>query len=569
MTIRGIAVSAGIAFGQAKVLRTQESKLDYHLLPPDQLSREQQRLNRALKALIKQSQSSADKLDPDSENYQLIQADLMLLEDEELLAELSDTIGQRQFSAALAVEHTFAKQAQAMQEIDSPYMARRAEDVLSLGQRLIRILLTGHCDNLSRLPENAIVLAKDITPAEFATLPLERVSALVLQTGGVTSHTAILARSAGIPTLMSCPWQTLEVTDGQALAVDAINGELYLAPKPEQIEYLAAQKQQADERKSALQALKGNVTQTADGRPIPLLANVGCISEVNHLADVGAEGVGLFRTEFMFMNNHELPDENRQYQLYCDALQLLDGKPLTIRSMDIGADKEVPALAMTAEENPALGLRGVRYTLAHPELFAAQLRAILRAANHGPIRLMFPMVNQVEELEAILTLLEQCKQALVEAEKGYGELEIGIVVETPAAVFNLESMLPLLDFVSIGTNDLTQYTMAADRSNPLLIDQYPVLSPAIIRLIAQTIECAKAANVRVSMCGELASNPKAAALLVGLGLDEFSVNLASLLEVKEELSRWSHQDCVTLAQKALQISRIDALNQLLTHCHSS
>ncbi|MFV7771097.1 phosphoenolpyruvate--protein phosphotransferase [Shewanella marisflavi] len=569
MTIRGIAVSAGIAFGQAKVLRTQESKLDYHLLPPDQLSREQQRLNRALKALIKQSQSSADKLDPDSENYQLIQADLMLLEDEELLAELSDTIGQRQFSAALAVEHTFAKQVQAMQEIDSPYMARRAEDVLSLGQRLIRILLTGHCDNLSRLPENAIVLAKDITPAEFATLPLERVSALVLQTGGVTSHTAILARSAGIPTLMSCHWQTLEVTDGQALAVDAINGELYLAPKPEQIEYLAAQKQQADERKSALQALKGNVTQTADGRPIPLLANVGCISEVNHLADVGAEGVGLFRTEFMFMNNHELPDENRQYQLYCDALQLLDGKPLTIRSMDIGADKEVPALAMTAEENPALGLRGVRYTLAHPELFAAQLRAILRAANHGPIRLMFPMVNQVEELEAILTLLEQCKRALVEAEKGYGELEIGIVVETPAAVFNLESMLPMLDFVSIGTNDLTQYTMAADRSNPLLIDQYPVLSPAIIRLIAQTIECAKAANVRVSMCGELASNPKAAALLVGLGLDEFSVNLASLLEVKEELSRWSHQDCVTLAQKALQISRIDALNQLLTHCHSS
>lgn len=208
MTMRGIAVSAGIAFGQAKVLRTYESKLDYHLLPPSQLAREQQRLNRALKTLIKQSQACAAKLDPESDNYQLIEADLLLLEDEELLAELSDTIGKRQFSAALAVEHSFAKQAQAMQEADSPYLARRAEDVLSLGQRLIRTLLTGHCDNLSRLPENAIVLAKDITPAEFATLPLERVSALVLQTGGVTSHTAILARSAGIPTLMSCPWQT-------------------------------------------------------------------------------------------------------------------------------------------------------------------------------------------------------------------------------------------------------------------------------------------------------------------------------------------------------------------------
>ncbi|QYJ88248.1 phosphoenolpyruvate--protein phosphotransferase [Shewanella halotolerans] len=568
MTMRGIAVSAGIAFGQAKVLRTYESKLDYHLLPPSQLAREQQRLNRALKTLIKQSQACAAKLDPESDNYQLIEADLLLLEDEELLAELSDTIGKRQFSAALAVEHSFAKQAQAMQEADSPYLARRAEDVLSLGQRLIRTLLTGHCDNLSRLPENAIVLAKDITPAEFATLPLERISALVLQTGGVTSHTAILARSAGIPTLMSCPWQTLEVIDGMTLAVDAINGELYLEPDETQISALDAQKQQADERKSALLALKGTVTQTKDGRSIPLLANVGCISEINHLADVGAEGVGLFRTEFLFMNNHELPDENRQYQLYCDALQLLDGKPLTIRSMDLGADKEVPALAMDSEENPALGLRGVRYTLAHPKLFSAQLRAILRAANHGPIRLMFPMVNQVEELEAVLALLEQCKQELVEAEKGFGELELGIVVETPAAVFNLASMLPLLDFVSIGTNDLTQYTMAADRANPLLIDQYPVLSPVIIRLISQIIDQAKAAKVRVSMCGELASNPSATALLIGLGLEEFSVNLASLLEVKQALSRWSYPDCVELAHKALQISRIDALNQLLTHCHS-
>ncbi|MCG9757432.1 phosphoenolpyruvate--protein phosphotransferase [Shewanella insulae] len=568
MTIRGIAVSAGIAFGQAKVLRTYESKLDYHLLPPAQLAREQQRLNRALKTLVKQSQACAAKLDPESDNYQLIEADLLLLEDEELLAELSDTIGKRQFSAALAVEHSFAKQAQAMQEADSPYLARRAEDVLSLGQRLIRTLLTGHCDNLSRLPENAIVLAKDITPAEFATLPLERVSALVLQTGGVTSHTAILARSAGIPTLMSCPWQTLEVTDGMALAVDAINGELYVEPDKAQISDLNARKQQADERKAALQALKGTVTQTKDGRTIPLLANVGCISEINHLADVGAEGVGLFRTEFLFMNNHELPDENRQYQLYCDALQLLDGKPLTIRSMDLGADKEVPALAMDSEENPALGLRGVRYTLAHPKLFSAQLRAILRAANHGPIRLMFPMVNQIEELEAVLTLLEQCKQELMEEEKGFGELELGIVVETPAAVFNLDSMLPLLDFVSIGTNDLTQYTMAADRANPLLIDQYPVLSPVIIRLIAQIIEQAKAAKVRVSMCGELASNPGAAPLLVGLGLEEFSVNLASLLEVKQALSRWSYPDCVELARKALQVSRIDALNHLLTHCHS-
>ncbi|WP_110457933.1 phosphoenolpyruvate--protein phosphotransferase [Shewanella algidipiscicola] len=568
MRIKGIAVAGGIAFGQAIVVTPYHSQLDYHLIPPAQLGIEQARLDKALASLIQQIKHSAQHLDPNSEHYQLIEADLLLLEDADLQAELRAAITEQQFSAALAVEHTFAKQAQALQAMDSPYLASRSDDILALGQRVITTLLTGKCSTLTELPRNSIVIAKDITPAEFALLPLENLAGLVLQTGGITSHSAILARSFDIPTLVGCECNLNDIVDGTPVAIDTLNGLLFIDPDAEQVARLTLAQQQTLLRKTELLKFKDHPTQTSDGHPIALLANVGCISEINHLSSVGGEGVGLFRTEFMLMNRQQLPDEQQQYQLYCDALQLLNGRILTIRTIDIGADKEVPALAMPVEENPALGLRGVRYTLAHPQLFCVQLKAILRAANQGPIRLMFPMVNQVEELETILALIEQCKAELIEQEKGYGPLSMGIVVETPAAVLNLASMLPLLDFISIGTNDLTQYTMAADRGNPELIKRYPVLSPALIKLISQTINQAHAAKVTVSLCGELASNPRATALLVGLGIDELSVSVAALLEIKQELSRWTYIECVELAQHAKVISRIETLNELLTCCHS-
>jgi phosphotransferase system enzyme I (PtsI) len=265
----------------------------------------------------------------------------------------------------------------------------------------------------------------------------------------------------------------------------------------------------------------------------------------------------------MLMNVSTLPDEKAQYSLYCEALHALGGKTFTIRTLDIGADKELPCLRQETEDNPALGLRGIRYTLAHPELFKTQLRAILRAANHGPIRLMFPMVNQVEELDEIFALIAQCQDALEEEEKGYGELSYGIVVETPAAVFNLGAMLPRLDFVSIGTNDLTQYAMAADRTNPQLTRDYPSLSPAILALINMTIIQAKAAKVKVSLCGELASSPQIAPLLMGMGLDELSVNLSSLLEVKAAICQGRFEQFTTLAHKALQQERIANLQQCM------
>lgn len=564
MSITGIIVSSGIAFGKALQLNHSENHLDYRPIPRAKIPQQQTRFLKALQVLKQQLSLSQAKLRPESENYQLIDADLLLLDDDELIAQVKDAIGTLQLSASVAVERIFAHQANELESLEDPYLANRAQDVRCLGQRIVSAINGRLGQGLMQLSEATILLAQDLTPAEFALLPKEHLSAIVLKTGGLTSHTAILARAAGIPAIFSCQFDTQLIPNGTPLVLDALTGELYVNPEPEQQARLTATLNHEQARRQALQAYRDVSAQTQDGHRISLMANVGNLNEIFHVKDEGADGVGLFRTEFMLMHTSTLPDEKAQYNLYCEALHALDGKPFTIRTLDIGADKELPCLYQEKEDNPALGQRGVRYTLAHPELFNTQLRAVLRAANHGPIRLMFPMVNQVEELDAIFALIKDCQDALEEEEKGYGELSYGIVVETPAAVLNLASMLPRLDFVSIGTNDLTQYTMAADRTNPQLTRDYPSLSPAILRLITMTITQAKAAGVSVSLCGELASSPQMAPLLVGMGLDELSVNLSSLLDVKAAICQGNLTTFSALAHAALQLNRISDLQQCIT-----
>ncbi|MGS0681994.1 phosphoenolpyruvate--protein phosphotransferase [Shewanella sp. 125m-7] len=559
MSITGIAVSSGIAFGQALHLNLHHEKIDYRLIPKAQIAIELQKLRHAFALQRLYLNQSLEKLQPDSSHFELIEADLLILDDEDLLAQIEHTISRLQISAAAAIERVFEQQASELALLDDPYLANRALDVSCLGRRLIARLNGAQHLDLSQLTQDTIVFSQDLTPAEFAMLPLEHITGIVLNTGGITSHTAILTRSAGLPALLSCQYDHTQIKNGTQVVLNAIEGELIIEPDPQQHAYLTVLKQQEFERKQQLLTLKDLPTETLDGHNISLLANVGNLNEISHLADVGAEGIGLFRTEFMLMNTSKLPDEKIQYQFYSDALHLMDGKTFTLRTLDVGADKELSCLEPINEDNPALGLRGVRYSLAHPQLFKTQLSAILRAANHGSVRLMFPMINQIEELEQLLGYVEECKERLVEEEKGFGELSYGIVVETPAAVLNLESMLPLLDFVSIGTNDLTQYTMAADRTNPLLTKQYPSLSPAVLQLIQATIDIAHKNDITVSLCGELASDPKVAPLLVGMGIDELSVNLNSLLEVKSAIRDISYQTCLILAEQALKIKRIEEL----------
>lgn len=465
----------------------------------------------------------------------------------------------------MAVDRIFNQHAVEMSALDDPYLANRSIDIICLAKRLTSAL-HGHLQwDLSALTEDTILLADDLTPAEFAILPLTHITGLILESGGLTSHTAILARAAGIPALLNYQFsQTKDVIeDGAQLVLDGMSGELHVAPSTEVFEQLKQKQQQEVVRRQALMIYKDRPSQTRDGHQVTLLANVGNLSEISHITDVGAQGIGLFRTEFLLMNAKALPDEQQQYKLYSDALQSLQGEVLTIRTFDIGADKEIPCLPQTNEDNPALGIRGIRYSLAHPATFITQIKAILRAANHGQVRLMFPMVSQVEELDAAFLLIERAKQELNQQEKGFGTLSYGIVVETPAAVFNLPSMLPMLDFVSIGTNDLTQYTLAADRTNPNLAKQYPPLSPAVIQLISMTVSHCKQAQVKVSLCGELGSDPQVLPLLVGLGLDELSINPANLLDVKVALIEGNYSHFVHHAQHITQLTRITDIRKAI------
>lgn len=564
MSITGIIVSSGIAFGQALHLNHTESHLDYRPIPLSQIPLQQTKFIKALQALQQQLSHSQSKLDPKSENFQLIEADLLLLKDEELLVQVKEVIRTLQLSASVAVERIFAHQANELESLDDPYLANRAHDVRCLGQRLIATINGRLEQKLEKLTAPTILLAQDLTPAEFALLPKEYICGIVLKTGGLTCHTAILAKAAGIPAVLSCQFDADFIPNGTPLVLDALNGELCVNPNPEQQARLTVTFHHEQARRAALQTYRDVPVMTRDGHPVHLLANVGNLNDITHVSDVGADGIGLFRTEFMLMNVNTIPDEKAQYSIYCEALHALGGKTFTIRTLDIGADKELPCLSQNIEDNPALGLRGIRYTLAHPELFKTQIRAILRAANHGPIRLMFPMVNQVEELDQIFQLITECQDALRKEEKAYGKLSYGIVVETPAAVLNLASMLPRLDFVSIGTNDLTQYTMAADRTNPQLTRDYPSLSPAILTLINMTINQAKNAGIKVSLCGELGSSPTMLPLLLGMGLDELSVNLSSLLEVKAAICQGHFEQFTKLAHTALQQNRITDLQRCIT-----
>ncbi|WP_372870894.1 phosphoenolpyruvate--protein phosphotransferase [Shewanella sp.] len=559
MQVNGIAIKPGVTFGEALHLNHSHKPLDYRMLPIKRVPQQVKRLDDGLARLKEQLQTSLNALSVESDTHALVEADLMYLDDPELRNHIVDTITQLQFSACVSIERVFAHQASELEALEDPYLAQRAEDVRILGKRLIQAVFGKSGAEPGKLTTPTILLAEDITPAEFATLPLENVAGIVLKTGGLTSHTAILARAAGVPALLSTPYGELGIVNGDTLVIDGDSGTLVKNPTNDARVELELRAKESAAAREKLNAFRDRAAMTADGHEVSLLANVGNLNDIVQVAGLGADGIGLLRTEFLLMHSLTLPDERSQYQLYCDALHALEGRVLTIRTLDIGADKELPCLCLQKEENPALGMRGIRYTLANPDLLKTQLRAVLRAANKGHIRLMFPMVTQVEELDAVIALLEECRCELDNEEKGFGDISLGIVVETPAAVLNLPAMLPLLDFVSIGTNDLTQYAMAADRGNPCLAKDYPALSPAVLRLISMTLQSARSQDVKVSLCGEMGSDPKLVPLLLGLGFDEISVNVGSVLEIKATICSQDIQRCIQLAGQALMADRLAEL----------
>lgn len=587
----GCGISGGIAFGQAIFLppissstsSASASASDSSYAAPhssdtalhatsqaenqNTTPHQQQAFTQALLLLtdlLRQQLAQSDN----ATHAELIEAELLLLEDEEFIQAVMQSIAQLHLSADRAIERVIRQHADELAALGDNYLAARAEDLISLGERLKRVLQDGITSPFANLPKGCILLADSLTPAEFSALPLENIQALVLRRGTLTCHTAILARSANLPALLGCDFNQANISPHTPLVLDATEQCLYINPDAVLADNLKQKQQQLAHYQQALTRFCDQPLATQDGQRAQLLGNIASGADISTLQQLGMDGVGLLRTELMLLNAPTLDDEELQYRLYCDCLRQLNGQTFTVRTLDIGADKVLACLPATDEINPALGVRGIRYSLAHPATLIPQLRALLRAANQGPLRLMVPMLNQPEEWQAFTALLQLCRDDLTESEQGYGPLSLGIVIETPAAALNLAAMLPQLDFISIGTNDLTQHTMAADRSNTSLSQQYPSLCPPVLLLIKHCITLAHQQGIPVSLCGELASNPVAVPLLFGMGLDEFSVCPSQALAVKAALANVSAKQCRKIAANALKARYISELEACISTINS-
>lgn len=535
--------TSGIALAPAFVVKEQ-SYAAAHTLTQDQ-DAEQSRFQNAV-------QSVAEELTVLAERDEIFAAHLELVQDPSIAEDVAVAITDEGKNAEWAVEDVIASYAALFDQMEDEYMRARGADIRDIGKRLL-LKLKGLDDNrLSGICESCIIIAKDLTPSDTANMDLSLVSGFITEEGGVTSHVAIMAKSMGIPALVGVSGILEAVQDGDFIAMDAASGEIVVSPDVQMLTcYRAALEKQA--RYQAL--LKTAVelpAQTKDGREVALYANVGGLTDIERALECGAMGVGLFRTEFLYMENTHFPTEEEQYAVYAEAARRMGERELIVRTLDIGGDKQLPYFTFDAEENPFLGYRAIRLCLGDHAMFKTQLRALLRAAACGNLRIMYPMMVCMEELNEAQALLAECKAELRAEGATFNEnVKVGMMIETPASVLMADRFARHVDFFSIGTNDLTQYVLAADRGNRKLSYLYDTFRPAVLRAIQTTISAGHAAGIPVGMCGEFASDPKAFPLLLGMGLDEFSVSAARIPELKLRLQSLTAADAQQLAQTAL------------------
>jgi phosphocarrier protein FPr len=553
--IPGIAASPGLAI--APVYQLKRGKIVFAATAKDAAA-EASHLRQAVETAKLQLQDLYEevKAKAGAAKAGIFQAHQEFLNDPELL---QDAIGQlaNQRSAAWAWQQAYEQRAAALEQLTDPLLAGRAADLRDVGRRVLR-LLAATVEAESELPNHPVILiAEDLTPSDTAGLDPALVLGFCTAYGGPTSHSAIIARSLDIPALVGAGPAVLNLADEQLCILDGESGNLY--PEPSDADLTIAKAAQQDLR-SIRDAEKLSCYQPAiltDGHRVEVVANIGAAAEAEQAVNAGAEGVGLLRTEFLFLNRAEPPSEEEQFAAYSQMTQALNGLPLIVRTLDIGGDKAVPYLNLPAEENPFLGVRGIRLCLQRQDLFRTQLRAVFRASQTGAIKIMFPMIATLDELQAAKRIAEE-----VRAEVGVAPLDYGMMVEIPAAVLMAAEFAQEVDFFSIGTNDLTQYTLAMDRGHPALAKQADGLHPAVLRMIHQTVQAAKAHGKWVGVCGGVAGEPLGAAILAGLGVSELSVSIPSVAAVKAKLRTFSFSQVEALAQRALQCHSAQAVRAL-------
>ena len=553
--ISGIPASPGIVFGKALVLKEEKIVLDTTKITDDQVEAEVARFYEGRNAAVEQLNSIKDRAFASlgEEKAAIFEGHLMILEDEELEEEILDYLRSHNVNASVAASKIIDQQVAMLSEIDDEYLKERAGDIRDIGNRLIKNILGMPIVDLGDINEESILVAYDLTPSETAQLNLEKVLGFITDIGGRTSHTSIMARSLELPAIVGTNNVTEQVNTGDFLILDAVNNRIYINPTQAQIDELKALEAKLAEEKAELAKLKDLPAITLDGHKVDVVANIGTIRDCDGANRNGAEGVGLYRTEFLFMDRDQLPTEEEQFIAYKEVVEAMDGRLVVLRTMDIGGDKDLPYLDLPKEMNPFLGWRAIRIALDRREILHAQLRAVLRASAFGKLAVMFPMIISVEEIRELKSVMEILKAELHTEGKAFDEnIQIGVMVETPSAAVNAKFLAKEVDFFSIGTNDLTQYTLAVDRGNELISHLYNPMQPSVLSLIKQVIDASHTEGKWTGMCGELAGDEHATLLLLGMGLDEFSMSAISVPRIKKLIRNVNFQDAKALADKALQ-----------------
>lgn len=532
---KGIGASKGIGIGN--VIIVQEANLDF--TPPAVVNQEKEwtRCKDAVSTFIAQTNEMVEVVRKNigEQEARILEGQVFIVSDPMLTGEIENLIGGGA-CAEEAISKACDQFIAVFSAIEDEMMRHRATDIADIKVRIMKILLGIKDINISEVPKNSVIVVKDLTPSMTTRIVKENIVGFITETGSETSHSAILARALQIPAVLSVTGATKKLANSQRVIVDGTQGIVIPSPSKQEIVKYESIAADLAKQQELLKEFYGKRTMTLDGHQVELFGNIGSEKDVEQVLEGDGEGIGLFRTEFLYMNRTKLPTEEEQFKAYSSVLAKMKGKPVIIRTLDVGGDKEIPYLGIPKEENPFLGYRAIRLCLDQPNLYKAQLRALLRAGRYGNLKIMVPMITRVEEIRRVKKLIQECEEELKVAAIDFQEnIPLGIMIETPAACQIADLLAKEVKFFSIGTNDLTQYMMAVDRGNAKVVDWYSVYHPAVLRAIRHVIACAKAENIMVGMCGESAADPKLIPLLLAFGLDEFSVNPASILEVRKNI----------------------------------
>lgn len=567
--IKGIAASDGVAIAKAYMLI--EPDLSFNETTTNDSEAEVLKFNEALKnskiELTKIRNNAEEQLGPDK--AAIFDAHLLVLDDPELIQPIESKIRDEKASAPHALTEVTQNFITIFESMDNEYMKERAADIRDVSKRVLAHILGVELPNPSIIDESVVIVGHDLTPSDTAQLNKQYVQGFVTNIGGRTSHSAIMSRSLEIPAVVGTKSITTNVKQGDMIIVDGLTGDVIVNPSEDEVKAYQHKRQTFFADREALKQLRDEPTKTMDGKHVELAANIGTPNDLEGVKENGAEGIGLYRTEFLYMGRDNMPSEDEQFEAYKKVLESMDGKRVVVRTLDIGGDKELPYLNLPEEMNPFLGYRAIRLCLDQTEIFRPQLRALLRASTYGKLNIMFPMVATVQEFrDAKALLLEEKANLESEGVKVSEDIELGIMVEIPSTAALADVFAKEVDFFSIGTNDLIQYTMAADRMSERVSYLYQPYNPAILRLVKQVIEASHKEGKWTGMCGEMAGDETAIPLLLGLGLDEFSMSATSVLKARRQIKHLSQTEMQQLADKAIQCATVDEVVDLV-HAYTS